>query len=357
MTGVSLGVAVVAAVSWIFAPQEPARIPWPIDVPAEQIQLGATHGQFELMDTTNCHSRPCAVGRCHRGVDVLVPAGTRVFAVADGQVVNVTRDTRTGHALIIRHALADRTIELEYRHLRPDSVQFKNGDSVARDDLLGEVIAWPCVGYDHLHLDITSVFVGWSLMTQNQSVEDPLRVFESLGDTAKPVVGEVELWQRVAGGHPTSFGWLPLGDQVVCGAEVDIIAEVCDTLDHKRARPILPARLRLEIRGGDGYAVDRQLELAQMDLAEPANIAMDLFDQQRCPRDLRTGPFYVVFTAIGLQSSQSDCDVGDTTRRVPWNTAGLKPGAYTIRLCATDAQGNISAWRERTVDVVDARRS
>ena len=89
------------------------------------------------------------INRMHEGLDFIAPAGSEVFATADGVVANARVSGTFGNIIEIDHGFGYRTL---YAHLQAFNV--KAGETVKR----GQVIAW--VGNTglsagtHLHYEV-----------------------------------------------------------------------------------------------------------------------------------------------------------------------------------------------------------
>ena len=90
-------------------------------------------------------------GRTHEGQDMMVPTGTPLVAVSDGEVVETGTDGGRGNYLSIYDPAEDRTYN--YFHMvRPASVQ--QGEKVEAGQEVGAVgCTGSCFG-DHLHFEV-----------------------------------------------------------------------------------------------------------------------------------------------------------------------------------------------------------
>jgi murein DD-endopeptidase MepM/ murein hydrolase activator NlpD len=90
-------------------------------------------------------------GRAHEGQDMMVPTGTPLVAVAEGEVVEVGTDGGRGNYLSIYDPEADQTYN--YFHMvRPAAVQ--QGETVKAGQDVGAVgCTGSCYG-DHLHFEV-----------------------------------------------------------------------------------------------------------------------------------------------------------------------------------------------------------
>ena len=110
-------------------------------VVADSIDYGEAGAQFGAARS----------GRTHEGQDMMVPTGTPLVAVTDGEVIETGTDAGRGNYLSIYDPAADRTYN--YFHMvRPASV--KQGEKVAAGQGVGAVgCTGSCFG-EHLHFEM-----------------------------------------------------------------------------------------------------------------------------------------------------------------------------------------------------------
>lgn len=89
-------------------------------------------------------------GRLHFGVDIASPKNTPIYTIADGTVVNVSKDRIYGNRVDVYHA--DTGLYSSYSHM--NRVDVSVDDRVRSGDLLGLVgTTGKSTGY-HLHFEI-----------------------------------------------------------------------------------------------------------------------------------------------------------------------------------------------------------
>jgi len=88
-------------------------------------------------------------GRLHKGIDIAAPAGTGIFAAADGVVLRSDTSNGYGKNVILYHGDGFTTL---YAHMRELSVV--EGQLVAQGDQLGEMGSTGSATGPHLHLEI-----------------------------------------------------------------------------------------------------------------------------------------------------------------------------------------------------------
>jgi len=88
-------------------------------------------------------------GSRHQGIDLAAPAGTLVWATADGTVVVTGKSGRYGKTVVIDHGAGYRT---RYAHLK--KIETKKGKRVRRGDVIGKVGKSGNASGAHLHYEV-----------------------------------------------------------------------------------------------------------------------------------------------------------------------------------------------------------
>jgi murein DD-endopeptidase MepM/ murein hydrolase activator NlpD len=88
-------------------------------------------------------------GSRHEGIDLAAPAGTPVWATADGTVVDTGRGGRFGKTVVIDHGAGYRT---RYAHLK--KIDTEKGKRVKRGDVIGRVGKSGNASGPHLHYEV-----------------------------------------------------------------------------------------------------------------------------------------------------------------------------------------------------------
>jgi murein DD-endopeptidase MepM/ murein hydrolase activator NlpD len=120
----------------------PIRWPFPGAVP---ISSGYGHRQA-----------PCAAcSSDHKGLDFNPGAGSPIYAIADGVVVESYNDRwGFGRWVVIRHDVNGLQFDSIYAHMQRDSVSLNIGDTVAVTEYVGRVGSTGTSTGAHLHLEI-----------------------------------------------------------------------------------------------------------------------------------------------------------------------------------------------------------
>lgn len=117
-------------------------------------------------------------GKWHLGVDISRPAGTPVYAAADGIVRHVGEHTSFGTVILIEHQLPDLSSVVSlYGHLRGYDIKVSDGQSVSAGTTLGYIGNYSENGGwgEHLHfgirkgayVDVKTTWVYWGLGDQS----------------------------------------------------------------------------------------------------------------------------------------------------------------------------------------------
>jgi len=85
----------------------------------------------------------------HEGIDLAAPAGTPVWATADGRVVSAGKDGRYGKTVVVDHGSGFRT---RYAHLK--KIETKQGKRVERGNTIGRVGKSGNASGPHLHYEV-----------------------------------------------------------------------------------------------------------------------------------------------------------------------------------------------------------
>ncbi len=89
--------------------------------------------------------------RMHQGVDFAAPAGTPVYAAADGVVERIGHASGYGRMIVLRHAGGTET---RYAHLSAFARGLKPGSRVRQGDVIGKVGSSGLATGPHLHYEI-----------------------------------------------------------------------------------------------------------------------------------------------------------------------------------------------------------
>jgi hypothetical protein len=129
----------------------------------------------------------------HEGIDILVGAGTKVYAIEDGTVAKVVTALGGNPYRSWVSVATSSDHGWNYVHITPDPALVEGVTKVTQGKtLLGTVIAYPGDASEtHLHLDATSGSPDPSFDKVLRPIGDPLALLNPLGDTVGPIVGGV----------------------------------------------------------------------------------------------------------------------------------------------------------------------
>ena len=95
-------------------------------------------------------------GEFHQGMDIAGPAGTPVFAFADGTVVNAQDSGVQGFGgwVVLDHNIGGKQIQTVYGHMYPGGVHVKVGDKVKRGQHIADIGSAGFSSGPHLHFEV-----------------------------------------------------------------------------------------------------------------------------------------------------------------------------------------------------------
>lgn len=128
---------------------------------ADSTQIGASlikplrEGSYRISST---YGTRILFGRLndHAGLDFAAPAGTPIYAVADGVVeyVGGGKSGRSGMLIIIRHEIDGQIYRTWYGHMYPNGVFAEEGQQVTIGDHIGNVGSYGNSTGPHLHFEV-----------------------------------------------------------------------------------------------------------------------------------------------------------------------------------------------------------
>ena len=123
---------------------------------ASSLLYPLTKGSFELASGFGMRISPISgQALLHAGVDMAAPLGTPIHSVADGEVVEVSSDYRSGTFVRIRHSASDGTVFYSaYAHQYMQDILVKVGDRVSAGQQIGAVGSNGWSPGAHLHFEI-----------------------------------------------------------------------------------------------------------------------------------------------------------------------------------------------------------
>ena len=277
--------------------------------------------------------------RFHRGIDVRIEQGTRVYAVRDGIVSSPVSNDGVG-------ALDEwlRIGELTYVHIRAgrrrdtllDSSRFaasydgkklmrlrvKRGARFAAGDIIGTVNR-----FNHVHLN-----VGWSGEERNPLLFRLVRFEDTVAPTIAP-----------DGIHVYDESWRELKtrvhNRVLLSGRVRVVIDAWDQADDNApSRRLAPYELGYQVLHGDGTPA------AGFETRHPSLRFDRVAPNPEAPQHVYGAgsgiPFYGGRRTRFLYIVTNLLDRGETAEGF-WDTGRLSPGDYILRGWAADVSGNV----------------
>lgn len=125
-------------------------------VVAPDVVWPLTKGSYEVTSPFSMRISP-VTGQLlmHEGVDMSAPLGTPIHAVADGVVVELSADYRSGTYLRIKHTASDGSVYFSaYAHEYADDIKVTQGEHVKAGQVIGAVGSNGWSTGPHLHFEI-----------------------------------------------------------------------------------------------------------------------------------------------------------------------------------------------------------
>jgi len=206
----------------ILLPSGLKAIPWPVLSGNPIHSIGNTYGEYQAYGGAPYY---------HPGLDILVPAGTPVYAVKSGWVKAVLTTSAQWHW---RVAVGDSagTAECDgwlYAHLDQPTIQVSPGDWVNQGDYLGDIVEWPTSGFHHIHfVKIRNVGQPWA--ADWAFIANPLDELEEIQDLYKPTIESCYPEQKFAFFTNGTHSYFAPGTPI--SGDVDILARVGDKINN-----------------------------------------------------------------------------------------------------------------------------
>jgi hypothetical protein len=326
-----VSVLLLLLLSFHQAPAGAGELYWPLGSGIDAYPLRATYGQLQGEE---------ANVDLHFGLDVVaVEEAEAVYALEDGKVAKVYTDRGYYSGILIE---SDSGAALLYMHLEGSTIQFTQGDAVAVDDYLGDVVyVDDATGVRHLHLArLAETSHHWSDIDRFSS-GNPLVLLDPalLDDGTAPEVMVLADGERFAvrmnedsWNTESSDDYLDL-DALVRG-KLDVLARIREhdgTQDHDLA----PYWMRLEIvpSTGDPLVFETTLDGSLKAYAGEERALFNLDDEHPSGDEGQ----YFVLTNGGAKPAIEGCWESET-------------GQYTLRVTVRDVAGNEDSY-ERKVTV------
>ncbi|WP_159848475.1 peptidoglycan DD-metalloendopeptidase family protein [Nocardia sp. CY41] len=93
-------------------------------------------------------------GGTHKGVDLAAPAGTLIYAAADGTVADAGPASGFGHWVVLDSMVGDKTVSTVYGHMWAEGVLVRKGQQVRAGEPIAKVGSDGESSGPHLHLEV-----------------------------------------------------------------------------------------------------------------------------------------------------------------------------------------------------------
>lgn len=100
------------------------------------------------------HHPITGVYKLHSGVDFAAPAGTPIFAAADGRVASAGASAGYGYLILIEHTVAGQSVATGYAHMTEASLMVRAGDRVTAGQQIASVGSTGYATGPHLHFEL-----------------------------------------------------------------------------------------------------------------------------------------------------------------------------------------------------------
>ncbi len=306
-----------------------ATIPWPFE-PADSAQpLGNSYGEYQGYGGTPY---------LHPGIDIMQPAGSRVYAVKAGWVKAVLTTSADFHwrVAIGDSPSADSCDGWLYAHLEQSTIAVSLGDQVDSGQYLGNIVVWPVANFHHCHfVKIRSAGLSWA--ANWLFVGNPLDELVNIDDFDPPYFVNIAVDAPFRFCVDNSTVFFPVGGAV--SGNVDIIAKAHDRIGHP-TWVLAPYAMGYEIYSDSlqvgpytSFAFGGQLLWDQVQNVIYKNVA-----PCKSAGDYDQRQFFEIITN---HDNDSLVEPGDTTGK--WVTGQIPNDTYTVKVWARDRYGNI-AW-------------
>jgi hypothetical protein len=302
-------------------------IEWPVGPGDASMPLGNSYGEFQYYGGDPYY---------HPGIDILVPAGTPVYAVKAGWVKAVLTIAADLHW---RVAIGDSAGATPcdgwlYAHLDPVTIAVSEGEWVDAGQYLGDIVYWPVADFHHLHfVKIRHQGVVWS--SDWQFIGNPLDELDMIADTSAPVFENGYGAQRFAFCQNGSASYFAIGEALA--GDVDVVCRAYDYIQAP-AWKVAPYQLEYAVEGDSSIPWTLSVAFTGP-LAWDQDIYVVYQDDPFCPSmgDYEQRRFY-----FNLTNTDGDGVIEADDASYSWQTSYFHNGPYTVYARAQDRFGNVT---------------
>ncbi|MEW5923338.1 MAG: dockerin type I domain-containing protein [Candidatus Zixiibacteriota bacterium] len=315
-------------------------LPWPVEPENDTHLIGNSYGQFQCYYMNNC--TPYA----HSGIDIMVPPGTRVYAIKSGYVKAILTTSAESHwrAVIGDSSGTQECEALMYAHLLQtsitDSAGLSVGDYVEAGQYIGNIVYFPAEEFHHLHFSrirYAGTPAEWAESQYWPFVGDPLDILNPNIDPDPPVFENAYDDQLLAFCYNEVAYYFPVGTPLY--GDVDIVCHVYDYIndyDHK----VAPWGIEYKIEGDTSIPWTNAICFST-ELGAYSEIYGEILyyyqDDATCNTlgDYNNRSYYFNITSNNGDSVIEYLDVFEC-----WHTGYFHNGEYKISVRAYDHAGN-----------------
>jgi hypothetical protein len=307
-------------------------IDWPL-APQDSTQpLGNNWGEFQQYGYTPY---------LHPGVDVMgITIEKPVYAVQDGVVKAWLTTSGEWHwrLAIADYETNDSVEAWLYAHIDADQYHLDVGDAVTAGELIGYLVEWPIIGFDHLHFArIKDAGAVWS-HGDWAFIQNPLTIITPYDDTMKPMFENALGYDLFALCLNNTSVYL--SQDSVYGS-VDIIARIHDKtglpLPDTVWERLIPYKIEYEIHGPLVFPTTLSFIFHGI-LDHQNNVHVIYKDDGVCDTrgDYGERDYYFIVT-----NTDGDSIVEASDADYAWVTTDYPDGDYWIVVTAYDAAGTM----------------
>jgi hypothetical protein len=318
--------AIISIISFCCLGGVPAgAIDWPVP-PQNGIQkIGNTYGEYQ---------RYGGSAYLHPGIDLLVPAGTPVYAVEAGWVKAVLTISAELHW---RVAIGECNDEGPcdgwlYAHLDEASIAVTEGEYVEEGQYLGDIVYWPVADFHHLHF-VKIRHTGLTWTADWDFVDNPLDQGFVIDDTIPPVFEDAFGDQLFAFAQNQSESYFFVGEAL--SGDVDIVCRVYDQVNS--LWKVTPHSLEYQILGDSSIPWTNAVTFTG---PLPWNYNVDVLYRNDATCYTQGDYDHRVFY-MNLTNTDGDSLIESNDRYRSWSTSYFHNGDYIVYARATDRAGNV----------------
>jgi len=337
--------AALAVLAFMNIATKASALGWPVWPDSSNHRIGNSLGTYQCYVEETCNPY------FHPGTDILVPAGTPVYAVKSGYV-KVLGDY--GGALQWRLVIGDSSGTQEcnawrYDHMDSSTIPHSVGDTIEEGQLLGNVVTWS--GYDFHHLHFTEIrsqgdSAAWSDNSRWRYMSNALDYLDPIADSNQPVFENAFGSQIFAYASNEADSYFGTGSEI--SGDVDVVCRVYDLINHDYWK-VAPYKLEYQVSGDSTTPWVNSICFADEVLTFELSDQTEVIYQDDSTCDTRcsyvTRQFY-----FNVTNTDGDSVLELSDKSQSWQTPYFHNGQYTVAVRAWDAYGN-SAMESMVVTV------